>query len=207
MLGRLRASKGPATDDELVARTRSGDTQAFAGIVGRYQTPIYGYAVRMLHDEDLADDATQEALIAAHNAIDSFTGGNLRSWLFRIVHNKALDLIRARTRRSADSLDAIDAPDSVDSTTSTPDQWADRAGVHTIIEEALDTLPEEQRAAVILRDVEGLAYDDIARVLTIDLGTVKSRIARGRRRLQSLLLAHRELLTVDARSPSEGGSA
>ncbi len=207
MLGRLRATRGPATDDELVARARNGDAQAFAEIVGRYQTSVYGYAVRILRDGDLADDATQEALISAHNAIDSFTGGNLRSWLFRIVHNKALDLLRARARRPAASLDANDAPEPADTTTSTPDAWADRAGMHAVIEEALGTLPEEQRAAVILRDVEGLAYDDIAHVLTIDLGTVKSRIARGRRRLQTLLLAHRELLTVDARSSSEGGPA
>ena len=186
----------------LVARSGQGDQRAFADLVGRYQQTVFGYAARMLRDQDLADDATQEAFIAAYHAIGSFQGGSFRHWVLRIVHNKGLDLLRARGRHPADSLNGETAPDPPAPPDGTPDAWVERASLGELIERGLATLSPEQRAAVLLREAEGLTYEEIAQVLTVDLGTVKSRIARGRHRLRDFLLAHRELLPTDVRLPS-----
>jgi RNA polymerase sigma-70 factor (ECF subfamily) len=195
------------TDDEqLAARARDGDRRAFTELVGRHQQAVFGYARRMLRDPDLADDATQEAFIAAYRAIAGFQGGSFRSWLLRIVHNKGLDLVRARGRRAVVSLDTGDAPDVPDRTSPSPAAWLERAGLNQLIEQAFGQLSAEQRAAVVLRDIEGLRYDEISRVLGVDLGTVKSRIARGRGRLRRLLLKDRELLPADLRLPNGGSN-
>ena len=160
----------------------------------------------MLRDRDLADDATQEAFIAAYQAIGRFQGGSFRHWVLRIVHNKALDLLRSRGRRPADSLDGETAPEPPAPPDGTPDAWVERASLGELLEQGLATLPPEQCAAVLLRDAEGLTYEEITQVLAIDLGTVKSRIARGRRRLRDFLLAHRELLPTDVRLPTREAS-
>ena len=167
--------------------------------MGRYQTVVYGYVARMLGDHDQADDATQEAFIAAHGAMAGFRGEHFKSWLLRIAHNKALDLIRANRRRATDSLDAEDAPEPPASNTYSPEAWAERAGLGELLRAALAELPEDQRAAVLLRESEGLSYAEIAQVMRIDLGTVKSRIARGRAGLRTYLVARRELLPTDLR--------
>ncbi len=193
-------------DNQLAARARDGDRKAFTELVGRHQQAVFAYARRMLRDPDLADDATQEAFIAAYRAIAGFQGGSIRSWLLRIVHNKELDLVRARGRRPAVSLDSDDAPDVPDRTSPSPAAWLEQAGLNQLIEQALGQLSDEHRAAVVLRDIEGLRYHEISRVLDVDLGTVKSRIARGRGRLRGLLLKNRELLPADLRLPSGGSN-
>ncbi len=188
-------------DAALVERARGGDQHAFAELIGRHQRRVFGYTTRMLGDRDLADDATQETFIAVNNAIANFRGGSFRGWLLRIAHNKALDLIRARGRRAADSLDSATAEAADDDAGGSPDAWVDQAALTDLLERAIAELPDEQRAAVLLRDREGLAYQEIAEILTVDLGTVKSRIARGRRRIRGHLVAHRELLPTDVRLP------
>ncbi|MCH7720962.1 MAG: RNA polymerase sigma factor [Planctomycetes bacterium] len=170
--------------------------------MGRTQGAVFGYAARMLGDRDLADDATQEAFIAAYHAITTFQGSNFRAWVLRIAHNKALDLLRARRRRAATSLDQDDAPELADPSPISPDGWLDRATLNELLQRALAGLSPEQRAAVVLRDVQGLSYAEIAQVLSVDLGTVKSRIARARGRLREFLVEHRELLPSDIRLPS-----
>ena len=122
------------------------------------------------------------------------------------MHNKGLDLVRARGRRAVVSLDSGDAPDVPDRTSPSPAAWLERAGLNQLIEEALGQLSAEHRVAVVLRDIEGLRYEEISRVLGVDLGTVKSRIARGRGRLRGLLLKDRELLPADLRLPNGGSN-
>ncbi|MBM4437785.1 MAG: sigma-70 family RNA polymerase sigma factor [Actinobacteria bacterium] len=185
-----------ACDNLLAARARDGDRHAFEALVARHQQSVFAYVVRLLGDRDLADDATQEAFIAAFRSIDGFRGGHFRRWLIRIAHNKALDQLRARRRRNASSLERDEAPEPA---ALGPEAWADRAGLTELLQAALATLPADQRATVLLRATQDLTYDEVATVLRVDLGAVKSRLARGRRRLRDFLSAHRELLPSDVR--------
>jgi RNA polymerase sigma-70 factor (ECF subfamily) len=195
------ASK-PQPDDlerALIARSQRGDVDAFNALVERYQATAYALALRMMGDPDAAADVTQDAFFSAFRAIGSFRGGAFRPWLLRIVSNGCYDVFRARSRQPVTSLDALldadlgDAPGTaslgaalVDSAWD-PERSLLRAEQIAAIESALLRLPPDQRLAVILSDVQGLAYDEIAHVMQTPLGTVKSRIARARLALRAFL--------------------
>lgn len=203
-------------DEELVARSQAGDRAAFNTLVRRYQGVAYALALRMVGDREVAADVTQEALIAAFRAIGSFSGGAFRPWLLRIVTNRCMDVFRRRARQPSVSLDAlIDGEDgqgtgaspsilSTSDDTWSPEDAALRTEAISAIEAALLRLPEDQRLAVILCDVQGLPYEEIARVMGCPLGTVKSRVARGRATLRTFLRSA-ELFTP-AQRPSTGES-
>jgi RNA polymerase sigma-70 factor (ECF subfamily) len=199
----------------LVARSQRGDLGAFNALVERYQAIAYALALRMLGDPDAAADVTQDAFFSAYRAIGSFRGSSFRAWLLRIVSNGCFDVFRARGRHPATSLDALlegDAPDVPgDAGVSAalidprwdPERAALRAEEVRAIETALLRLPPDQRLAVILSDVQGLAYDEIARVMETPLGTVKSRIARARAQLRVLLVRQGELFSRAERPSTE----
>ena len=181
----------------LVARSREGDLTAFNVLVATHQDGVYDLCVRMLASPQAAEDATQEVFLAAYRNIQRFRGGVFRAWVLRIAANACTDELRRRRRRPQISLDAEDSAGGafdLPDTSSSPEDWALRREMVSHIQAALMRLPTDQRAAVVLCDVQGLSYEETADVLDVSLGTVKSRLSRGRARLRGFLLEERELL-------------
>src|SRR2546428_3771442 len=179
----------------LVERARHGDARAFEQLARDVERPLYRHAVRMVGQAD-AEDVVQDALLAAWRSLTSFEGTSFRAWIFRIATNRALDRLRSRRRRPELPLD----PPSDESEAS--GWWAEPAAPGPdlvqiaadrealgVVEEAIASLPAEQRAALLLRDVEGFAYEEIATITMTEMGTVKSRIHRGRLAVRAALVA------------------
>ena len=189
-------------ENELIARSQKKDVAAFNLLVERYQQLAYNVALRMLGDVPSAEDATQEAFISAYEHIKQFRGGSFRSWLLRIVSNTSLDMLRSRKRRASIPLDDLPAgweSSPLMADPDTPEEFVLRRELRSQIQRGLLALPPDQRAAIILSDLHGLTYDEIATITNSTLGTVKSRISRGRARLRDLLLLERELLPQSRR--------
>ncbi len=164
----------------------------------RHQDAAYSLAFRFLRSREAAEDVTQEAFLRAWRAIESFRGERFRSWLLRIVANAARDELRRRKRRPQRSLDeARDDSDmaSIDPVEPGlgPQQRAEQAELRQVLEGALAELPEDWRMVVLLSDVHGLSYEEIAETTGVPLGTVKSRLSRARGRLRDLLRESGEL--------------
>jgi RNA polymerase sigma-70 factor (ECF subfamily) len=193
------AHRTPPLPDEVavIARAASGDRTAFAQLMEHYQSACYGLAWRLLHDPDQAADATQDAFIHAYKAIASYRGGIFRSWLLRITANASYDILRRAQRRPSSPLPDPEegAPELPDLGAVNPLVEATRSEMYRHLEVALRRLPEDQRTAVVLCDVYGMDYNEVAALTKSALGTVKSRIHRGRLRLRELLAEHRELFT------------
>ncbi|HEY5639432.1 MAG TPA: sigma-70 family RNA polymerase sigma factor [Dehalococcoidia bacterium] len=194
-------------DLDLIARARQDDLSAFNLLVERYQTGVYSLCLRMLGAPAPAEDAAQEAFISAYRSLDRFRGGSFRAWLFRIAANACYDELRRRKARPATSLDRtgdederpIEPPDTAPSM----EDRAANAELHRDLELALAQLPDEQRLAIVLCDVQGFDYAEIAEAMRVSLGTVKSRISRARSRLRTILLARREPLPGRVRQSGE----
>lgn len=185
---------GTVDDEQLIRVAQNGDLSAFNALVLRHQRAVFSVCLRLLRDREQAEDATQDTFVRAWQAIDSFRGGLARPWLLRIATNRAYDLLRARARRPADSLDAELYEVEPDWTSQAPpaehpELFATRAELSGALEAALATLPDDQRLAIILADVQGYGYEEIAGITGVAVGTVKSRISRGRARLRSVLQA------------------
>jgi RNA polymerase sigma-70 factor (ECF subfamily) len=162
-----------------------------------YQSACYGLAWRLLGDADQAADATQDAFIHAYRGMASYRGGIFRSWLLRITANASYDILRRQQRRPTSPLPDPEegAPELPDATAVNPVAEAQRSEMYRHLELALAKLPEDQRTAIVLCDVYGMDYNEVAAMTQSALGTVKSRIHRGRLRLRELLAEHRELFT------------
>ena len=190
-------NRTPPLPDEpaVVARAMAGDRGAFAQLMEHYPSACYGLAWRLLGDAEQAADATQDAFLHAYDAIARFRGGVFRSWMLRITANASYDLLRRAQRRPTTvlpepeeghaELPDMDAPNPV--------AEAVRSELYRHLEVALQRLPDDQRTAVVLCDVYGMDYNEVAAATHSALGTVKSRIHRGRLRLRELLADHREL--------------
>jgi RNA polymerase sigma-70 factor, ECF subfamily len=184
-------------DVRLVAQVAAGDTAAFAVLMERHHDLVFGIALRLMGNREAALDATQEAFITLFRKANRFRAeAAFTTWLYRVATNTCYDLLRKQKRRQADPLPEFHDPVDVHS--------EDRFGsveLRPAVETALASIPVDFRAAVILSDLEGLSLDEIAGVLDVPLGTVKSRIFRGRRlladRLGNLLDTNRPL-TDDA---------
>ena len=195
-------------EPELVARSQRGDLTAFNRLVERYQTSVYNLSLRMLGSPQAAEDATQEAFISAFRAVRFFKGEAFKAWLFRIASNACYDELRRRKSRPAQSLDEPQRKDErgldVPGGGLSPEERAEQDALGRLIQAALLQIPVEQRAAVILCDVQGLDYSEVAAAMNVSLGTVKSRIFRGRTQLRRLLLkSGGELLPDRLRQVSE----
>ncbi len=197
-----------ADETDLIARSCTGDVSAFNILVERYQGAVYNVCLRVLGSQQAAEDATQETFISAYRSLGRFRGGLFRAWLFRIATNACYDELRRRRARPSVSLDEPAADDErtrdVPDTAATPDEHAERRELAGVLQGALAELPADQRVVIILCDVQGLDYLEIAQATGVSLGTVKSRISRARSRLRVLLLARRELLPERFRQVSEG---
>ncbi len=192
------------TDEQaLIRAAQQGDLDAFNRLVLAYQDAVYNTAYRILGDAASAEDATQEAFIRAWQHLRDYRGGSWRGWLFRIVTNACYDQLRRRRRRPTVPLEPTDAEgEAVESPdwladpdpTRNPEAEAERAALRRALETCLQSLPPEQRAALVLIDVQNFAYAEAATALGIALGTLKSRLARGRLRMQDCLRRFPELL-------------
>lgn len=190
-------------EEDLIAASKKGDSASFNQLVWAYQERAYNLAYRMLGDSDLAADATQEAFLSAYRAIGGFRGGSFRAWILRIVSNACYDQLRRKQRRPTASLEALyTVPEEYPMAPSVgdgPEEQVLRQELWEMVGAGLQTLPPDQREAVILRDIQGLDYQEIAQVTRASLGTVKSRISRGRARLRDYLRQHPELLPTHLR--------
>ncbi len=179
------------TDSELVQRAQAGAPAAFAELVSRYQDRIYNTCYRMCHNDADALDLTQTTFMRALEHLDRFRrDANFYTWIYRIAVNLTLSARRARTRRGTHSLGANnDGWQGYEPPDQAPHVGAavERDEVRSRVEAALAALDDEFRAPVVLKDIEGLDYASIADILEVPLGTVKSRIHRGRLLLRDLL--------------------
>lgn len=171
---------------ELIRRSQEGDLSAFNQLVETYQRGAYNIALRLLGNVDAAQDATQDAFLSAWRAIGKFRGGSFKAWLWRIVTNACRDQLRSLRRRPTTSLDAL--PIEPGNAAHSPEDYASRLELGEEIQKGLASLPLDQRLAVILCDIQGLSYEEIAQVTRTSLGTVKSRISRGRAQLRDYLV-------------------
>lgn len=187
----------PGQRDEaaVLARARAGDHDAFNSLVRLNEGPVYSLAFRLLGNSEDALDATQDAFFNAYRAIAGFRGEQVRPWLFRIAVRCCYDQLRKRGRRREQSLDDTTKEDwdPPASPGEGPEQSTLRQETARAIEASLDELPFDQRAIVVLCDVQGLSYEEAAEVADIELGTVKSRLSRARARMRQLLKVRGEL--------------
>ena len=188
----------------LIAETQKGSLDAFNALVLAYQSQVYNLARYILHDDAAADDATQEAFIAAYRALGDFRGGSFRAWLMRIVTNACYDELRLRKRRPAVSWDEFEDLDEdvnpylVDHGES-PEDHLQRGELGALLDRALAGLPQDQRMVLVLVDRLGYTYEEVVQVLNMRMGTVKSRLFRARARMRQALLAEQELLPMQYR--------
>lgn len=195
---------GMKDDRQLVALAQNGDPEAFAQLVGRYQKMVYNLALGKTGSHHDAEEVTQTAFLKAWQSIRSFQGkAAFSSWLYRLTANAAIDLLRQR-RGPALSLDYPGLPPLADGDPG-PEEASLAAERRRLLWQAIDRLPEAQRTPLVLREMEGLSYREIARALDLEEGTVKSRLARARLLLRQLL-AESGLLRDAAQEPvGKGG--
>lgn len=186
-------------DEDLVTRSKNGDIDAFEELVTRYERKIYTVAYRLMGNYDDASDLTQEAFLRAFQAIKSFRGeASFLTWMCRITTNVCRDELRKRYRVQIESLDETitlndgEIAKQVASNDPGPADLYERKELQDKIQGMINTLSPEFRLALILRDIQGLTYEEIAQQLDCSLGTVKSRINRARKYLKEMLLLERE---------------
>jgi RNA polymerase sigma-70 factor (ECF subfamily) len=192
----------------LIDAARQGDVGSFNQLVLSYQSMVYNFAYRILGDRHAAADATQDAFISAFKAIGKFRGGSFKAWLLRIVTNACYDQLRRKQRQPSTSLDALlvlePAPtQSLTDPRESPEEYTVRQELSKAIQIGIGNLPPEQRVTLVLADVQGFSYQEIAGVTGVSLGTVKSRLSRARNKLRDFLLGQRELLPSRYRLKNE----
>ncbi|HOU11996.1 MAG TPA: sigma-70 family RNA polymerase sigma factor [Anaerolineae bacterium] len=183
----------------LIAAAQKGSLEAFNALVLAYQGQVYNLARYILRDDAAADDAAQEAFISAYRALKDFRGGSFRAWLMRIVTNACYDDLRLRQRCPAVSWDDFEEldedanPHLVDHG-ELPEESVQRGELSALLDRAIAGLPKDQRVVLVLVDRLEYSYEEVAEVLKMQLGTVKSRLFRARARMREALLAEQELL-------------
>lgn len=195
----------PNSEQELIEKSQKGDVASFEKLIHQYQVYVYNIAYRTLGHEEDAKDAAQDALIKVFKNISQFTGdAQFSTWLYRIVVNTCKDYLRKQASLRETTMTGLDADgESVlweipASDTLHPEKQLERKEIQLKIHSALEKLPEANKTVVILRDIQGLSYEEISHIEDCSVGTVKSRINRGRKYL-------RELLQVDPDFAREGG--
>lgn len=188
----VRQQHTMVSDEELLARSLDGDLNAFEVIVNRYKDRLYNFVLRFVKDQQTAEDIVQDTFLRTYRNRESFQAvAKFSTWIYTIAGNLAKSELRRRKRwrflsigvQNDDTGTTFELPD----TSATPDSNTETALAETRIQEAISRLPERYREAVVLRDIEGLDYDEISQIIGCPLGTVKSRINRGRLRLQEEL--------------------
>ena len=186
-------------EKDLIRKAKQGDMLAFEELILKHEKIVYNLALRMMNHSEDAQDIAQEVFLKAYRSLANFDERSAFStWLYRITHNTCIDEMRKRKGKQTYSLEEeLESEDGsmqrqVADAGDTPEESVLRGAQKSEILQALDTLSEEHKAAVVLRDVKGLSYEEIAEILELSLGTVKSRISRARNQLKTEILKIRE---------------
>jgi RNA polymerase sigma-70 factor, ECF subfamily len=203
----------PMDEQALIRDAQAGDLDAFNTLILHYQDSVYNTALRILGDEDLAADSTQEAFISAFKSISSFRGGSFKAWLMRTVTNACYDELRRQKRRpttplepDTDDGEEMDSPRWLADPSMTPDQKAEADELEHALQHCLNNLPLEFKTVVVMADIQGMDYSEVSLAVRVPLGTIKSRLARARLRLRECLQGFSELLPASFRL-EEGSNA
>lgn len=200
-------------DEELavIRKVQDGDVNAFEDLVAAYEKNVYNLALRMTGNPEDAEDMAQEAFLKAYNSLSAFRGDSKFSvWLYRIVSNVCLDYLRKKNKRGTVSLSVedddgedtqLDLPDLSQS----PEEVLEKKLTREAVQRGLAALPPDARQILLLREVQGLSYDEIGEVLGLEIGTVKSRIFRARKKLVAFLLQDGNIPDAYTSSSSKGG--
>lgn len=182
------------SEKKIIEKVLGGDANAFEELVLKYEKTVYNLALRMVGDRDDASDMTQEAFIKAYGSLSSFRGDSKFSvWIYRIATNVCLDFLRSKSRKQQVSLTVSDDDDEdaqldIPDPSSAPEQQLIKKISMQSVEEGLKTLPDKQRQILVMRELGGMSYAEIGAALSLEEGTVKSRIFRARKRLCTFLL-------------------
>ena len=198
-------------EDKLIARVLAGDADAFEPLVTENQTKVYHLALRLLGNEADAADAAQDALIRAYTSLSSFRGDSRFSvWLYRLTNNICIDFLRRQKRANTVSLQTedddgepseLDLPDE----TWSPEIVAERAEDARAVREAMAALPPELREILTMREIGGLSYEELADALHLELGTVRSRLNRARKKLCVFLTESENFSELQPSKNGKGG--
>lgn len=182
------------TEELLIKRAKKGDSKAFSALLNEYLSMIYNIAYRMTGNPDDASDMTQEVMIKLFKNLDSFNQkSKFSTWVYRVATNTCLDELKKIRRKQTLSLDAEYETDDgsvsfeQEDLSPTPDEQAETNELKDIVARAITRLGEEHRAVIVLRDIKGLSYGEIAEILNCSDGTVKSRLSRARAKLKEIL--------------------
>lgn len=191
-------------EQHLIERAREGDVESFNALVLAYQDRIYTITYRIMGEPDGAADMTQDTFLTAYRKLDTYRGGSFYSWLGRIATNLCYDELRRLKRRPADYLEDMGPEDSDDpppiaADMPTPEQTALSNELQQAIQDCITSLKEDQRTVIVLSDVQGFSYQEIAETMGANLGTVKSRLARARLAVRRCLQSVQELLPAEYR--------
>jgi len=178
------------TEKELVLAAQRGDDSAFEALVQAYEKKVYHLALRMCGNQEDAYEIAQEAFLSAWRGMKFFRGdASFSTWLYRLTSNAAIDFLRRERRQGENiSLDDEEVYTEPADPAPSPHQYAENRELQEALTEGLNTLSPEHRQVLLLRELQGLSYDEISQALDLDLGTVKSRIARARDKLRKYLL-------------------
>ena len=189
-------------EKELISRAQKGDSDAFSALILPHEKRMYHYALRMLKDSHEAEDALQEAFLKAYSKLNTYHGeASFSTWLYTILNRLCLDILRKKKRTGEENFlslnqtnkDEEDYELQIEANAPTPEEAYHKKEAMQAVKKALDQLSEEHRAVIVMRDVNGLDYDAIAKITGTSLGTVKSRINRARLNLRKILEEKREL--------------
>lgn len=197
-------------EQALIQSALKGDMDAFNRLVLAFQDMAYNTAYRIMGESVAADDATQEAFISMYQKLHTYRGGSFKAWILRIVTNACYDELRRRQRRPVTALEPedddgelVESPKWMEDTAPTPDEHMDQSELEGAIQHCLDGLDENFRTVVVLVDVSGEDYETVAGIIHKPMGTVKSRLARARQKLQDCLQGFWELLPANFRQKYE----
>ena len=198
---------------ELVQQAKAGDRAAFAGLVSAYEGKIYNLALRYLGSREDAMDASQEVFLRVFRFLPGFQEeSGFSTWIYRIGVNVCKDMLHRRLKRAEQPLEVPDEEDEgrpvdVPDLRYDPERIMEGAELRQALSDAILALPEQQREIIILRDIRGLSYEEIALALVLEAGTVKSRLFRARENLRKKLLQNGNIFSVSVSKPVKGGKS
>lgn len=201
MPGVSLATKAIMEETELITLAVAGDLDAFNELVLQHQEVAYNVAYRILADENAAADATQNAVISMYRKLDTYRGGSFKSWFLRIVTNACYDELRRQRRRptipiepETNSGELVESPEWLEDKSAGPEEVLGTSEIEKAIQHCLTGLDKKFRVVITLVDISGVDYETVAQIIGSPIGTVKSRLARARLKMQQCLQGFRELL-------------
>ena len=176
-------------EQRLIQKASGGDASAFNNLMSLHEKRMYAVALRMCGNREDAQDCLQEAMLRIYRSIGSFKGqSSFSTWAYRITMNTCLDELRRKKNKQSTSLDSLlDVGWSPTDESNAPERKAIQSELRNTLHAAIRALPEDMRSAIVLRDMQGMVYEEIAQALNVNVGTIKSRISRGREKLREKL--------------------